>query len=206
MNKKRQISLKWLWLIVGLVALEVVLLVVTALFGSNIQLRGFDVNIPKITPTFSDLFTPMNLSGLVSFQDQNKIFYPENLDLFSNSLDSVIAQDSRFVKEADASYIIAGYVSDFNKSGGDNKSAQISIYDITLKNLLGEKYVEKIDTKEMESIEVRLREISPGSFSDKAASIDDVRVGDYLAINRVFHPLSYGGKLTLKVMIIRSSK
>lgn len=201
MNKK--VFLTAFWLIVILSSIEVIVFFVLMLFKPIDQVFRHNIDIPRIVPTFSDLFTPMSFSRFVTLQDQQKNFYSEKLDDFSGALGSVMRSESSFVKEAEASYIVAGQVLEIIRQVDEKKDNYPIGYELILENLYKSKHKENINLSEVGKVDVYLRLVSTSGFSRSVSTLEDVRVGDYIVIKRATSLLSREKLAAIEVEILR---
>lgn len=165
------------------------------------RIAGKDIGVPKGIPTTSEILTPVSLSRYIIQSDESKILYSERLDIFIKDVESIMQSKSNFVKIVESNYTIAGTVVEIDTIGNTNSEVGLG-YDITLKNLTGDKYKEHISASEARYTQVYLRTISSVNYSTAEKVPFDVKVGDYLIIKRSTNLLN-PAEMNIEIEILR---
>lgn len=165
-----------LGVIIGVSALEI-LFYFFFIFKPLDRLAGRDIGVPRGVPTTSELFTSPLMSPYITRFDETKKFYSYRLGTYSDSLKSVVADKSSFVKVAEADYAVGGNVVVI-------KGNTTLGYDITLTNSTKAQYIEHLDPSESQFAKVFIRKMSVNNLERSYAELVDVKVGDFLLTKR----------------------
>lgn len=166
------------------------------------RIAGRDLGAPRGIPSVSEVFMPIRLSQYIMHADESKTFYSERLNGFSEELKTLMLSGSSFVKISEASYTLAGTVEEI-KALEDTEGSPLG-YDITLKNLFGDKHIEHITFSEARSAQVSLRIVSQSNLSVEEKTFTDIKGGDYLAIKRSTNLLN-PAETNMEIEILKSA-
>lgn len=132
-------------------------------------------------PTISDIFSPTVFSPYIKQAEGIKEYYPQRLNDFTASFGFVASSKSSFVKTAEANYVVGGTVSSISVVASPDSRLG---YDITLKNLKDETYVEHLSPTEVQYAKVFVRTPTSFNIARSAKTFTDIKIGDYVAIKR----------------------
>jgi hypothetical protein len=203
MVKGRKIQNVVLWIIGMLASVEILVFFAFTFFESPDRITNYKFDIPHALPKFSELFTPLNLRDYITLEEQDKKFYPQKLTKFSQFLEPIFNSDSSFVKEVEASYIVAGEVVEINRSIS-SYSMEVHEYEVVVENIYGQRYSEKINLLEIKEVNVWIRQVAEGGFVRNQGSLDDLRIGDYFVLRKKTNLLDSEDQSSVEVEILRT--
>jgi hypothetical protein len=203
MVKGRKVQNVVLWIIGTITSVEILVFFAFTFFESPDRITNYKFDIPHALPKFSELFTPFDLRDYITLEEQDKKFYPQKLTSFSQFLQPIFNSNSSFVKEVEASYVVAGEVVKVNRSVS-GYSKEVNEYEVIVENIYGRKYSEKINLLEIKEVNVWIRQVAEGSFVRSQGSLDDLQIGDYFVLRKKTNLLDSEDQTSVEVEILRT--
>lgn len=188
-----------------------IVLVFTIIFSGlylALNLRNSTINnklsfLPDEIPTISQIFnSQVILENGISMADQDKTFNLDKIIGYSDKLRSLSVKDSRFVKKATVSYVISGNIRSIKEK--KDSTGSVVEYDILLDNTKGDKFVETLNLSEIKSSSVFLLTISLKNPSRTEAKISDMKVDDYIILEKSLSLLDNSSQMDVKIELLRS--
>lgn len=163
-------------------------------------------DLVKRAPSVYDLITPLKPGQYITLEDGKKTFYADRYKEFASLLSPVLDQNSSFVKTAEASYSVAGDVTDI-KTIESELVKDFFGYKFTLKNRQGEQYTVDISPEEALYANIYSTVINPYNLEKTKTEIKNIKIGDYVVINKSINLLnSTDSKLDIEVLSPTSGK
>ena len=190
MNNRKLIKVIWFILVLTLVLSGLYFALNIISTKSEIKYSFIPSDIPKISKIFNpDIIISQGLSS----GDEVKEFYLDKTNGFLDKARLFEKQDTKFIKKSNLSYVVAGniYSIDGNK--------------ITLYNTKGEKYVEEINLDEINNSKVYLLLMSPTNPTRTEAKVSDMKLDDYLILEKSINLLNDSTKIDISIELLRSA-
>lgn len=173
-----------------------------------LNLRNTTVNnklsfLPDEIPSISQIFnSQVILENGVSMADQDKEFSFDKISKYSDKLKSFSVKDTRFIKKSTVSYVVSGNIRNI-KEVKDQNGTVVS-YEILLDNTKGDKFTETLNIDEIKSSSVFLLTISLKNPSRTEAKISDMKVDDYIILEKSTSLLDNSSQIDVKIELLRS--